>query len=508
MSCPTAVRRITRATVAGALLSAALLAAAEEKAGAAKDLALFNFEAETSLRDWEAIQLPDVLRQSGRRKLEDQPAPNIKIVPLPKKPKQAEGPAGKCLEITFAGGDWPTVTTTKIPVGDKWLPFQALKADLIVDRPCTAYFCIRGSKSLAPSNPRLMFMECTLKLLPGWNEVVLAIGREQLRKKGDPTAFIIGMYRPEKGQSLRVANVRLSAILPPPIPKDGDFRFTPYWPNGGYSVPIAREYERTGALPRFKVLGTDLEVGGARDLGARLKDKWTKPEAKTIEQVEAEFKAEFEKIKQTHPRAILAVLRDGEKGFDPANPDKVYSGWKGLHLSCHGPSGPLGERDHDPNDIVTEVFMRHRSAFLKVDLSSIPKDAAILAARFAVTHSYSKATDKPNLWVAEPCNRDWDETAVNALSYAKGKLWKNSSGVYYGADPDFWPLFIAHGPAGSGAVSAWDFTEALRFWRDGKHSNHGFMLHGDAGAYFLMYTHRAKEMRQRPLLLVIYEPKS
>jgi hypothetical protein len=52
-------------------------------------------------------------------------------------------------------------------------------------------------------------------------------------------------------------------------------------------------------------------------------------------------------------------------------------------------------------------------------------------------------------------------------------------GLYYGEDPDFWPVFLTHGPAGGGAVSVWDFTDAVKFWQDGKHPNRGFFLHGD-----------------------------
>jgi hypothetical protein len=94
---------------------------------------------------------------------------------------------------------------------------------------------------------------------------------------------------------------------------------------------------------------------------------------------------------------------------------------------------------------------------------------------------------KANLWVAEACNRDWDEASANC----------------YGKDPDFWPVFLAHGPAGGGVVSVWDFTGAVKFWQDGKRPNHGFFLHGDSNDYMRMYTHRAREIKQRPALLLI-----
>ena len=154
--------------------------------------------------------------------------------------------------------------------------------------------------------------------------------------------------------------------------------------------------------------------------------------------------------------------------------------------------------------------MRHRSILTQADLSSIPKGASILAARLVVTRAGAadlKVPEKPNLWVAEPCNRDWDDTSANCYYYAKGKLWKGVSGLFYGDDPDYWPVFLTHGPAGGGAVSEWDFTEAVKFWLDGTHENHGFFLHGDSNDYMRAYTPLAKDIKRRPAILVIYEPK-
>jgi hypothetical protein len=182
-----------------------------------------------------------------------------------------------------------------------------------------------------------------------------------------------------------------------------------------------------------------------------------------------------------------------------------------VYVNSHGPDGPNPGRENTPppSDTV-EVFMRHRSVIMRAELASIPMGANILAAKLVVTRAQAEdlsAPEKPNLWVAEPCNRDWDETSANCYFYAEGKHWKGVSGLYYGADPDFWPVFLAHGPARSGTVSVWDFVEAVKFWQDGKHTNHGFFLHGDSNDYMRMYTPRAKELMQRPALMVIYEPE-
>lgn len=465
-----------------------------------KDQILFNFESESTPKDWAPVKLSELEK--------DQPPPQTEIVATPKT-KGDDRPASRCLKVTFAGGDWPTVATTKIPVPGNWKNFQTLKAEVTVDRPSVAYFRINQGKPDGKSpQPR---WEKTMTLAPGRNDITLLIRHgigSMDPAKGDITSFVIGMFRPEKGQTMFVGNVRLSPDWPSPKVLGW---YSPY-NHDGYSAAVARDYERTGTIPKFKVLGTDLEVESLTDLAKRVKDKWVKPEPKTIEQVEADFKAEFAKLKRDHPAAVLAILREGEKGWEPSNPDKAYEGWKFVYVNCHGPDGPNPGREKTPAPSETvEVFMRHRSVLMRVNLAGIPKDAKVLAAKLVTTRvigSDLKAPEKPNLWVAEPCNRDWDETSANCYFFAKGKHWKGVSGLYYGADPDFWPVFLTHGPAGGGAVSVWDFDEAVKFWQDGKHVNHGFFLHGDSNDYMRMYTPRAKDLKQRPAFMVIYEPKS
>ncbi len=463
-----------------------------------KDRILFNFDNEATLKDWTPMKLPEVEKE--------QPAPQIEIVPM-RKAKDDGGPASKGLKITFDGGDWPAIGTTKILVSGNWKQFQTLKAELTVERPSVAHFRVYQGKPNDKLSPR---WEKTMSLLPGRNDVTLLI-RHGLGildpGKGDVTAFTIGMFQPAKGQTLTVGNVRLSPDWPAPQVLGW---YSPY-NHDGYSAAAARDYARTGTIPKFKVLGTDMEVADFRDLAKSLQDKWARPEPMTIEQVEAEFEGRYAQIKKDHPRAVLAILRQGQKGFDPSNADKVYEGWKYVYLNCHGPSGPNPGREKTPGSAETvEAFMRHRSVLLRTDLASIPKGARILAAKLVVTRAAGadlKVPQKPNLWVAEPCNRDWDETTANCYSYARGKHWKGVSGLYYGADPDFWPVLLAHGPAGGGAVSVWDFTEGVKFWQDGTHANHGFFLYGDSNDYMRMYTPQARNFKQRPALMVVYEPK-
>jgi hypothetical protein len=250
-----------------------------------------------------------------------------------------------------------------------------------------------------------------------------------------------------------------------------------------------------------------------RELGQKLKHRWTRPEPRTLDQVEAEFRATYEGLKKEHPGAVLAVFRDGDKGYDPAHPDRVYAGWKDAYWSSHGPDGMTVERStnlgHEPTH---EIFMRHRSPLMRVDLSSIPQGSEILAARLIVIRASEPVKehnpDKPNMWVVEPCNRPWEEYEVNAYEYARGKFWKAIGGWSYGDDdPDFLPVYLAHGPS-RGRVNWWDFRHAVRFWTDGRHANHGFMLHGDAGDWLgRAYTREAREVKDRPAVVVVYVPK-
>jgi hypothetical protein len=470
----------------------------------AEDKVLFDFAEASGTKDWAPVKLPELKA--------DQPAPKLQIAPAGDAPANAAPAAGKCLKITFDGGDWPAIATTKIPVEGNWKPYETLKADLTVDRPSVAWFRVcQGKSDPQGKQPR---WEKTMILAPGRNEVVLTIRRGLGLLdpgRGDVTSFVIGMFQPEKGQSLLVSNVRLSTDWPAPHVTDSFLAWYSPYNHDGYSAAVAREYQRTGAMTRFKVLGTDLEVGNSRELAATLKDKWTMPEPKSIEQVEAEFKVQLDKIRQGRPKAIGVTLRDGEKGWDPGAPEKIYAGWKVAYLSCHGPDGPNPGRERTGTLYDTvEAFMRHRSPLMQADLSSIPKDATILAARLVITRALAadmKPPSKPNLWVAEPCNRDWDPASANCYCYAQGKHWKAVSGLYYGEDPDYWPVFLMHGPAGGGAVSTWDFTEAVKFWFDGRHANHGFFLYGDSNDYMRMYTPKAKDQKFRPALMVIYEPK-
>jgi hypothetical protein len=388
------------------------------------------------------------------------------------------------IRISFAGGRWPTVATSAVP--EDWSPWKSLAAEVRVDRDCLVGFQAVQEKSLRDHGwDGLVSRWCrTTFLKAGKNDLRMSLEDPSGNgyglnpgKYGKVISLEIFLYAPRAGETLDVRGLRLLRE-----------RTTP-----------------AATSTRFKVAGTSLEAANVRELGKQLKGTWTRPEPKTVAQLERAFEVEAAKIQRERPRAKFAKFRDGENG---------YAGWRDAHVECHGPDANTEERARNRGTSETEeAFMRHRSLLMKADLSAIPKGSTILAARFilvAADAEYEKGRDprvNANLWVAEPCNRPWVESEVNGYEYAKDRFWTSVGGMSYGQDPDFHPVYLAYGP-GNVPVSSWDFTEAVKFWTDGAHENHGFLLHGDSFHYVgRAFCREAKEVKNRPALLVIYEPK-
>jgi acetolactate synthase-1/2/3 large subunit len=96
----------------------------------------------------------------------------------------------------------------------------------------------------------------------------------------------------------------------------------------------------------------------------------------------------------------------------------------------------LAERARNRGEAAThEVFMRHRSPLMRVDLSSVPAGSTVLAARLVIVRANDKVSDdhdpskKPTMWVIEPCNRPWKEHEVNTFEYAPDRFWRDVGGM-------------------------------------------------------------------------------
>lgn len=460
-----------------------VLTASVASSGQRDDLMLFDFEEAADLKSWKNLEMPGAKVQ--------EPAVGIER-------STDMATSGKhSLKLTFAGGAWPMVATTGVAVD--WTAYHTFQADVAVSRPCVVGITVMQEQSRRGDGYEASTSRWarTVFLKAGKNSVALALrpasGNVLDPKRGKVVSFEISMYNPHVGEVVHIDNIRLSKtnVEPPP---------------GKITVTVAGT--------DLKLVGVNssgvLSAGAVMELGKKLKDDWTKIEDRTVDQLEEEFAQKYAELKKKHPRAVLAILRDGQKGYDPAQPDKAYAGWKDAYFSSHGPDGMYRARAENLGRNETqEIFMRHRSPLMYVDFSSIPTASNILAAQLVVVRATvdgRKASTTPTMWAVEPCNRPWVETEVNAFQYAKDKFWKEVGGFHWGEDPDFLPTFLAYGP-GRGKVTWWDFTHAVRFWTSGAHPNHGFMLHGDSRDYMMAYAREAKDIRNRPAILVIYEPK-
>jgi hypothetical protein len=447
-----------------------------------EDLLLFDFEQAGDLKAWTNLELTDAKVK--------EPAAQIE--------RSADrATSGKySLKITFDGGSWPTLTTTSVPAD--WNAWHTLKADVAVSRPCVVGFTVLQERSQRGEGYEEAVSRWTKTafLKSGKNQISAALrpasGNVLDPKRGKVVRFEIFMYNPHKGESIYIDNIRLSKTKEEQPPAKMSFTVAgTAWVLDGVNA--------SGVL----------SAGAVIELGKKLKADWTKTEDQTVAQLEAEFAAQLAELMKKHPRAVLALLRNGEKGYDPGQPDKAYAGWRDAYFSSHGPDGMCRTRAENQSRAETqEIFMRHRSPLMRVDLSSIPTGSHILAARLIVVRAREDRDPhkNPTMWVVEPCNRPWEEHEVNAFQYAKDKFWKQIGGFHWANDPDFLPVFLAYGP-GRGKVNWWDFTRAVRFWTSGDHPNHGFMLHGDAQDYMIGHTSKAKDIKNRPAVLVIYEPK-
>ena len=220
------------------------------------------------------------------------------------------------------------IANSRLLVPGDWLPYQTFYADVAVSRPCVVGFTVLQEQSKRGDgyDPSASRWTKTAFLKAGNNRIVAALrpnaGDTMSPKRGKVVRFEIFMYRPHDGESIYVDNIRLSA----------------------------QKDERPSPSVRFTVAGTNLAVDGANpfgvasagaviELGKQFKDRWVPPKAKTVAQHEEEFQAQLAELKKKRPRVVLALLRDGEKGYDATQKDKVYAGWNNAFFTSHGPDG-------------------------------------------------------------------------------------------------------------------------------------------------------------------------
>ena len=407
----------------------------------------------------------------------------------------------KSLKLTFPKGHLPSVFTEKVAIAD-WSQYKTLCADVFLERDALVVFRALQEKSTRDNgwDGYMGRFERAALMKKGHHSMVALLNTKrdhQFRPTyGSVVRFEIALYDALEGESIFVDNIRLSKELPEA--KD---------------IPLSQlnEYIPTrGKL--FEVMGEGTKVKDFADLAGRLKGSWKKPHEPSVEEVEASFLEQYNKILKEHPKAKFAILRNGQKAWNEANASQTYQGWDDTYITCHEPESMLmhsGLVNHGKAGKY-EIFMRHRSALMRVDLSHLPKQtkihhASLLLCRTARVEP-SRSHLNPNLWVVELCNRPWVEDEANAFQYAKHKYWNNYSGRNWdGENPDSLAVFAAHGP-GQGESNVWDMTEVTRKWVNGDISNHGFWLYGDSKDWLLeAHYSESKSTSKRPTLYVIYE---
>ena len=406
------------------------------------------------------------------------------------------------MKLTFAGGRIPTIATK--PAADDWRTYKSLQVSVTAPRTCMVVFRVMAetSKYGVGYNDGCSRWEFAARCEAGKNTLVTPLTWAWARSDAvwsGIKSFEIYMYNPREGESIIVDGISLSTAQP-----KASSQF-----NDALSTSTNKYYLPAG---KYKVLGTNLEVKDVDELADMLKDKWTKPEDKTVDQHEADFRAQYEAIRKDHPKAVLVTLRDGQKGYDAANPDKAFVGWQDSGTPSHLPMAlTLACFTNSGKSEDIETCFRNRPGFLRVDLSSIPKGAEILGAKLIVARGVGMGDNwatKPTMLVVEPCRRPWKEYEVNVFEYAKDSFWNEYAGETWGEGGDCDAVLLAHGPA-SGVACAWDFAEAVRWWTGGQHENNGFILYGSPKYvdYLHVCTREHAKIANRPAVMVIYELK-
>jgi hypothetical protein len=498
----------------------------------AEEKMLFDFEDEAGLRGWTPTNVGD-LREDARKAVFERlarekgaaapwyqpPAPPLAPEPPVKLELAAEhATSGKhSLKLTYAGGRLPTVGTDAVPVAD-WSGYKTFRADVTASRTCVVVVRVmrEGSRRGDDWEGMISRYEEVARLEAGRNEVVDLLHTQAFAKLWKVVRVEISMYAPKEGESIFVDGIRLSTETPT------DTSAYSYM-NVHYMGEVRAEAPFFPGLDRkIRVLGTDWELTKVTELGDRIQGQWTRPVKRSVEEVEADFRRQYEDLRKAHPRAVMAILRDGEKGYDPARPERIYDGWRDTEIQGHDPGAVYASflglrRGARPS---SEMFLRRRTFLMKADLSSIPAGSRILKAWFLAVKTCSPDPErlkgeyawesplKPAFFVAEACNRDWDEALANGIEYAEGRFWKEICGEYWRGDaPDFPPLVIAYGQAGFDQ-NVFDFTEAVRWWTSGRHANYGFTMYsfGNYMEFCTVWMRHVSEIRNRPALVVVYEP--
>ena len=440
----------------------------------AEDILFGDFENEKELSNWKT-------GFNDKTSKEEPPALSLS--------KENATSGSSCLMIKFNGGLLPMISTVVFPHSEDLYSYKSLSFDLTTDRDTmVGVRFLQETKN--PFDARVLVKKGITKLnislspLPEW-----ARGAGIDPKGGPVKELMLYFYKPQKGAVFYIDRLRIQESLSKKYVSNSDHPIN-LWYKSNFTVLGGKKAEPVS----LKNLSGEFAEGFYdKQLGA-----------KTPDELEKLIRANFLELQKLKPSVRLAILRDDEKGIDPNAPAKDYKGWQNAYISTHSPDAGmtltpgLGGR--------CELFMRHRVQLYSVDVSILPVGSEILQAFFVLTSE--KDAPGGSLYIAEAINRNWNDSEVTAYTYDKDKFWSGFGGlIKTGSDPDCLPIILAYGYR-KDKVSAWDFTEAVKYWTGGKDANHGFFFPClDGGDYCATATKNAKNIKDRPALFVIYNPK-
>jgi len=406
-----------------------------------------------------------------------------------------------CLKLSFSGGFLPGAHISKVSFKTGRSQHNSLYADVTVAKPMLLGFTFYVKEDLDNvSCTKLFSLKKGLNRLQGYIRI----------PPGSPvTSFDIFTLYPSYGDEVFIDNLRLEGWPPK---NDMPMRFNNALYLGQNKFTSLPNY--WPKLPPFEVLIWERKVKSLYDLVYLEYKKRPKHRYSiSAEEYENEFKNLYEKIKSSTPSAILAKFRQGDTGFSPEDNTAIYTGWKDCFINATEPTPSFlyEAKEARGKEKALEIYTSRRSSIFEVDLSSIPKGAKILAARFFIVRSSGLSMKFPDnaFFVVQPCTKNWVENEVNGLQYANGKPWGEACGMNWDEkDPDFLPVVITHGwgESTTGAIGI-DFTTAVRYWVTEDKPNHGFIFYSLEGHYSRMNVHskEADNVKDRPCLMVIYE---
>ena len=433
----------------------------------AEDVVFGDFEGETELALWKSGFYDTASKETP---------PTLTLS------KENATSGDNSLMIKFNGGFLPMVSLKTLPNVNDWYFYKSLSFDLTAETDTMLGVQVLQEKK-ATFDSRVLVKKGLSKL----NFTFVPERSGSIDLTGGPvTELRFYFYKPKTGAVFYLDNIRLKEKIRKKDISNSEDQNKSWYKTLTFSV-LGAKTSAPVALPNIKsALSDDFYE---KQLGA-----------KTTEEMEKLIRGNYLELKKINPKAVLSIFRNGEKEAS----SKVYSGSKTAFLSTHGPDTSmsllpmLGEE--------RELFMRHRVLLFSFENLNLPENSEILNAYFVL--NTNKMTPGGSLFIAEAINRAWNENEVTAYTYDKDKFWNNFGGISNsGDDPDCLPLILAYGFRKE-KVSAWDFTEAVKYWTNGKNANHGFFFPCLDGAdYCSVSTNRAKNIKDRPAIYVIYVPK-